>query len=76
MLHTWQIKNSGYYLPGIQYIFVDNVVHVPGKKVQLNEEAEEYTWLPVDIALRDLPIVPNARHTVELYARRLVAAEQ
>lgn len=63
-----QIKNSGYYLSEIQHIFVDNVVHVNSKQVQLNDEAQNYIWMPVNIALRDLPIEPNARQTLELYA--------
>ncbi|MDX1535955.1 MAG: NUDIX domain-containing protein [Candidatus Spechtbacterales bacterium] len=62
-----QIKNSGYYLSGIQHIFVDNVVHVGSKKVKLNEEAQDHIWMPAKEALRDLPIEPNARHTLELY---------
>lgn len=64
-----QIKNSGYYLSGIQHIFVDKVVRVGSKNVCLNDEAQEYIWLPAEIALRDLPIEPNARHTLELYSR-------
>lgn len=63
-----QIKNSGYYLSGIQHIFVDNIVRVGDKRVVLNDEAQGYLWLPADIALRDLDIEPNARHTVQLYA--------
>ena len=63
-----QIKNSGYYVGGVQHIFVDNVVHVDSKKVRLNEEAQEYIWVPAKIALRDLLIEPNARHTLQLYA--------
>jgi len=63
-----QIKNSGYYRSGIQHIFVDNVVQVSNKKVTLNDEAQEYIWMPAEIALRDLDIEPNARHTVALYA--------
>jgi ADP-ribose pyrophosphatase YjhB (NUDIX family) len=66
-----QIKNSGYYLPGIQHIFVDNIVRVGGKKVVLNDEAQDYVWLPAEIALRDLDIEPNARHTVDLYVTSL-----
>ena len=65
-----QIKNSGYYQKGIQHIFVDNVVHAPNKNVRLNEEAQEYIWVPARVALRDLDIEPNARHTLELYAQR------
>jgi len=63
-----QIKNSGYYLSGIQHIFVDNIVQVTSKKVQLNDEAQNYIWIPAKEALKSLPIEPNARHTVELYA--------
>lgn len=63
-----QIKNSGYYLQGIQHIFVDKVARVSSKRVRLNEEAQEYLWIPAHHALRELDLEPNARHTVELYA--------
>lgn len=63
-----QIKNSGYYLPGTQHIFVDNVVRVGSRRVVLNEEAQDFIWMPARAALRDLDIEPNARHTLELYA--------
>jgi len=63
-----QIKNSGYYLSGIQHIFVDNVVTVPSKRVRLNDEAQDYIWIPAKEALRTLPLEPNARHAVQLYA--------
>lgn len=69
-----QIKNSGYYLPGIQHIFVDNVVRVGNKRVRLNEEAEDYVWMPARVALRDLLMEPNARHTLQLYANRFAGA--
>lgn len=65
-----QIKNSGYYVSGIQHIFVDNVVRVGSKRVRLNDEAEEHVWMPAKAALRDLPMEPNARHTLEFYANR------
>ncbi len=65
-----QIKNSGYYQRGTSHVFVDNVVNVVKKRVHLNEEAQEYIWMPARIALRDLDIEPNARHTIELYARQ------
>lgn len=64
-----QIKNSGYYQAGTQHIFVDNVVSVDSKKVQLNEEAQEYIWISASEALQYLDIEPNARHTVELYTK-------
>lgn len=62
-----QIKNSGYYSPGMQHIFVDYVVNVDSKKVQLNEEAQDFTWLTAKEALDNLDIEPNARHTLEIY---------
>lgn len=69
-----QIKNSGYYLSGIQHIFVDKVVRVDSKKVRLNEEAQDYIWMPPQIALRDLSIEPNAKHTLELYTQMFAKA--
>lgn len=62
-----QIENSGYYLKGVRQVFSDNIIRVSGKKVILNDEAEEYVWLPVETALKELPIEPNARHTLEIY---------
>ena len=64
-----QIKNSGYYLNEIQHIFVDKIVKVESKKVRLNEEAQEYIWVTPSVALKELPIEPNARHTLELYTQ-------
>ncbi len=65
-----QIKHSGYYLKEVSHVFVDNIVRVGSKNVVLNEEAQDYIWMPAHAALRDLDIEPNARHTVELYAGR------
>lgn len=64
-----QVKDSGYFMPGIQHIFVDHVFRVGEKKVRLNEEAQEYVWMSAEEALRDLDIEPNARHTIQAYAR-------
>ena len=64
-----QIKNSGYYQRGTQYIFVDKIAKVGSKKVQLDDEAQEYLWVPARYALQNLDIEPNARHTIELYSR-------
>lgn len=69
-----QIKNSGYYKAGIQHIFVDKVVRVGSKRVCLNEEAQDYIWMPPQIALRDLLIEPNAKHTLELYTQMFAKA--
>ena len=62
-----QIKDSGYYRPGIQHIFVDNVVEVTSKKVILNDEAQDYIWALPSEALQHLDIEQNARTTIELY---------
>ncbi len=62
-----QIKNSGYYQAGVSHIFVDNVVIVKSKKVELNEEAQDYIWARSSDALRHLDIEPNARTTLEQY---------
>ncbi|HSX44968.1 MAG TPA: NUDIX domain-containing protein [Candidatus Saccharimonadales bacterium] len=64
-----QLKNSGYYQTGIQHIFVDNIVKVFSKKVKLNEEAQDYIWALPSEALKHLDIEPNARTTLELYAK-------
>lgn len=66
-----QFKDSGYYIAGFQQIFVDNIVSVGSKRVQLNDEAQDYVWAPASIALTQLDIEPNARHTLELYAKRM-----
>jgi len=65
-----QLKNSGYYLEGIEHIFVDNVVKVSSKKVTLNEEAQDYIWITPKLALEKLSIEPNARRTVEAYTAK------
>ncbi|HVN26818.1 MAG TPA: NUDIX domain-containing protein [Candidatus Paceibacterota bacterium] len=62
-----EIRNSGYYLPGVQHVFVDKIVSVGSRRVELNDEAQSYVWMPASAALRDLDIEPNARHTIELY---------
>jgi len=68
-----QLKNSGYYQAGVQHIFVDNIVKVKNKRVVLNEEAQDYIWATPSDALSHLDIEPNAKTTVELYARRMMA---
>lgn len=63
-----QIKDSGYYKKGIQHIFVDNVVKVKSKKVILNEENQDHLWVEPSLALSQLDIEPNAKHTLQIYA--------
>lgn len=64
-----QIKNSGYYLSGVQHIFIDKVVKVESKKVYLNEEAQDYVWIPPRMALNELSLEPNAKHAIKLYVQ-------
>ena len=64
-----QIKNSGYYKDWVQHIFVDNIVKVKSKIVRLNDEAQDYVWIRPQDALKHLDIEPNAKETVELYAK-------
>lgn len=66
-----QFENSGYYRSGVQHIFVDNVVKVRSKRVELNEEAQDYIWALPSEALSQLDIEPNARETIELYHKQL-----
>ena len=54
-------------MKGVQHIFIDKIVRVENKKVHLNDEAEDYIWIPVQKALAELPIEPNALHTLKLY---------
>lgn len=65
-----QIRHSGYHESGVQHVFVDHVFRVDRTRVILNEEAQEYVWMPAGEALGTLDIEPNARHTLELYAAR------
>jgi 8-oxo-dGTP pyrophosphatase MutT (NUDIX family) len=69
-----QFKDSGYYKNWVQHIFVDNIVKVKNKKVRLNDEAQDFVWARAQDALEHLDIEPNARHTLELYARMPAAS--
>ncbi len=62
-----ELKDGGYFAPNTHRVFTDNVVKVQGRKVELNDEAENFVWMPATVALRDLDIEPNARKTLELY---------
>ncbi|MFH0701832.1 MAG: NUDIX domain-containing protein [Candidatus Woesearchaeota archaeon] len=65
-----EIKGSGYYRPEQHKVFTDNIVRVGSRIINLNEEAEDYLWVPPSIALRELEIEPNARITLETYTQR------
>ncbi len=64
-----QLRGSGYHDPAVHHLFVDFVVRTGRRTIRLNDEAEDSVWLPADIALRDLPLEPNARRTVQTYLR-------
>lgn len=69
-----QIRNSGYYLDYIHHMFVDYSVKVTSKRVQLNDEAQNYVWTPAEQALAELDIEPNAKHTLDLYIQQTMAS--
>lgn len=62
-----EIPNSGYYRTRTSRIFVDKVVKVRSRIVSLDHRAEDYLWIPPNIALEELDIEPNARKTIILY---------
>jgi ADP-ribose pyrophosphatase YjhB (NUDIX family) len=63
-----QIDNSGYHLLNFpKMIFIDHIVSVKSQRVTLNDEAQYGVWMPVNQALRDLNIEPNARFILEKY---------
>ena len=67
-----ELRGSGYFIPDAHRVFTDNVVAVGRRRVTLNEEAEDYVWMPPRAVLRDLNLEPNARITVEQYRQRHV----
>lgn len=69
-----EIKNSGYYNAAVTHVFVDNVVSVTSRRVQLNDEAQSSLWVQPEEALASLDIEPNARKTLELYTRQMQTA--
>jgi 8-oxo-dGTP diphosphatase len=70
-----EIKGSGYYQSGVHRVFTDNVVKANRRSIILNDEAEDYLWVPPSVALKELDIEPNAKETLEFYlARHLRAA--
>lgn len=60
-----EIKKSGYYINGILRVFHDRMAYVDSRRVELNDEAEEYIWTPPSRGLQDLNFEPNARKIVE-----------
>ncbi len=62
-----ELRNSGYFISESHRVFTDNVVTTASRRVTLNEEAEDYVWVPPGIALKELDIEPNAKKTLELY---------
>ncbi len=65
-----ELRNSAYYISGTHRVFTDNVVLAEKRKVTLNDEAEDYIWIPPSKALKELDIEPNAKITLELYTKK------
>jgi len=62
--------SGGYYLLGPKRVFIDFIVKVFDRKVELNHEAEDYIWIPPSKALAELDVEPNARKTLREYVGR------
>lgn len=67
-----EIPDSGYFEQGARRVFVDKVMKVKSRTVQLDDRAEEYVWVPPSVALEDFNLEPNARKTIERYQRLLI----
>ena len=50
------------------FIFFDYVCRTNSVQVTLNDEAQEYVWVPLERALA-LPVEPYTRSTIETYLR-------
>lgn len=59
------IYDSAFWQPR-HFIFFDYACRTDGAEVVLNDEAEEYIWLPVDEALR-LPMDPYTKRAIRAY---------
>jgi len=63
-----ELQNAGYAGEFTERIFVDYCCPVTDMSLVAGDEIREVARMPAAIALRDLPIEPNARKTVEEYA--------
>lgn len=56
------------------FIFFDYVCRTRTSQVTLNEEAQEYAWVPLQEALA-YPVEPYTRHIIEVYLQRETARQ-
>ena len=61
-----ELPNAGFYLPETNRIFIDYAVRVENADVSLGGRVQDYVCMPPRVALRDVPIEPNARKTLEM----------
>jgi len=54
------------------FIFFDFVCRTTSTRVKLNEEAQEYAWVPLPESLA-YPVEPYTRHAIEVYLQRETA---
>lgn len=52
------------------FIFFDYVCKTDSKKVTLNDEAQEYTWVSLDEAFK-LPLEPYTKYAIENYIKKV-----
>ena len=56
------------------FIFFDFVCRTDSTDVTLNEEAQEYAWVPLEETLA-YPVEPYTRHAIEVYLQRETARQ-
>jgi nucleoside triphosphatase len=54
------------------FIFFDFVCKTRSTRVKLNDEAQDYAWVPLE-ETRTYPVEPYTRHTIEVYLQRVTA---
>ena len=58
-----------YFIEEIERFYVDSIVCVGSSNARLDDKAQGFVSMPPTIALRDLPIEPNARFAIEQLLR-------
>lgn len=54
------------------FVFFDYVCRTKTTQVTLNDEAQEYAWVPLE-ETRAYPVEPYTRHAIEVYLKRETA---
>jgi 8-oxo-dGTP pyrophosphatase MutT (NUDIX family) len=65
LLHAGVHLHPAFWQPR-RFVFFDHACRSDETNIRLNDEAEEYVWLPVDEALR-LPVEPYTKRAIRAY---------